>query len=149
MARLIAGVIRDPGRAEELAVEVFLRWQKGGVADHSKASAWLHRTAVRAALDELRGRRRRERLERIVPLLRRPRTPEEIHLAGDRKARVAAVLAKMKPRDAELLVLRADGMSYGELAGALSLTASSIGTLLARAQQSFRREYVRRYGNTE
>jgi RNA polymerase sigma-70 factor (ECF subfamily) len=104
---------------------------------------------VRLALDELRRRRRRERLERIVPLLRRPRTPEEVRLAGDRQARVMAVLASLDRRDAELLALRAGGFSYEELARALSLNPASIGTMLARAQRAFRKEYLGRYGTTE
>src|SRR5580658_4224289 len=53
IARVIARVIRDPGRAEELAVEVFLKWSRSPLAQGSKAEAWLYRTAARMALDEL------------------------------------------------------------------------------------------------
>lgn len=149
IARLIAGITRDPGRAEELAVEVFLKLPAAGITDTSKACGWLHRTAVRIALSEVRRGSRRERLERFVPILRHPRTPEEIQLANDREGRVAGVLAAIKRRDAEILLLRAEGMTYEELASTLSLHPASIGTLLSRAQASFRKEYVRRYGQAE
>jgi RNA polymerase sigma-70 factor (ECF subfamily) len=59
---------------------------------------------------------------------------------------VRAVLASMPRRDAELLLLRSDDMSYEELAAALSLNPASVGTLLSRARQAFRKEYVKRYG---
>ena len=57
------------------------------------------------------------------------------------------MLASISRRRAELLVLRSDGLSYAELASALKLRAGSVGTLLSRAQQAFRKEYVKRYGD--
>jgi RNA polymerase sigma-70 factor, ECF subfamily len=149
LARLISSITRDPGRAEELAVEVFLKWSASGPSRTSEATGWLHRTAVRMALDELRRRTRRERLDRWFQMIRHPLTPEEIQLANDRQSRVADVLSKMKRREAEILLLRADGMSYEALAKALSLSPTSIGTVLSRAQDAFRKEYIRRYGKTE
>jgi RNA polymerase sigma-70 factor (ECF subfamily) len=56
------------------------------------------------------------------------------------------VLAALPKRDAELLLLRGDDVSYEELAATLSLSPASVGTLLSRARLAFRREYVRRYG---
>ena len=52
----------------------------------------------------------------------------------------------IQPRHAELLVLRSQDLSYDELASALDLNPASIGTLLSRAQQAFRKEYIKRYG---
>jgi RNA polymerase sigma-70 factor (ECF subfamily) len=45
-----------------------------------------------------------------------------------------------------MLLLRSHGFSYGELASILDLNSASVGTLLSRAQQAFRKEYVKRYG---
>lgn len=140
IARVIARVICDPGRAEELAVEVFLKWTRGS------ADGWLYRSAVRLALDELRRQARRERYERVLGWVRRPPTPEELHASGEEQDRVRAVLRRLRPRDAELLLLRHEGLAYGEIAAALGLNPASIGTLLSRAQQTFRKEYVNRYG---
>jgi RNA polymerase sigma-70 factor (ECF subfamily) len=55
----------------------------------------------------------------------------------------------MRPRQAELLVLRSDGLSYEELAAALHLAHGSIGTFLSRAEQAFRKEYIKRYGQQQ
>ncbi len=60
--------------------------------------------------------------------------------------RVRAVLAAMPRRQAEMLLLRSQGFDYAELAAALDLNPVSIGKLLSRAQQAFRKEYVNRYG---
>jgi DNA-directed RNA polymerase specialized sigma24 family protein len=52
----------------------------------------------------------------------------------------------LNPRDAELLLLRADDFSYNAIAQSLGLNSTSVGTLLSRAQQAFRKEYVKQYG---
>ena len=44
------------------------------------------------------------------------------------------------------LVLRGEGLDYREIAGILQLNETSMGTLLRRAQEAFRKEYVKRYG---
>jgi RNA polymerase sigma-70 factor (ECF subfamily) len=59
---------------------------------------------------------------------------------------VRAVLAVLSRQHAIMLVLQSDGASYDEIAGAASVNPSSVGTLLARARQAFRKEYVKRHG---
>jgi RNA polymerase sigma-70 factor (ECF subfamily) len=147
VARVIAKVIRDPARAEELAVEVFLKWSRNASAQGPGAEGWLYRTAVRTGLDELRRQSRRARYESLVSFGRAPRTPEEIRFAREEHDRVRLVLGNLRQRQAELLLLRSDGLSYEELASALSLNPASVGTLLSRAQEAFKREYIKSYGH--
>jgi RNA polymerase sigma-70 factor (ECF subfamily) len=146
IAKVIGRIVNDPDRAEELAIEVFWKfWRHPGVQE-SNLSGWLYRTAVRIGLDELRRTLRREKYEGMFELFRTNPTPEQIHKQNEEQQRVQTILAKLKTRDAELLLLRSDGTAYAEIAKALDLNASSIGTLLIRAQQAFRKEYVKRYG---
>lgn len=150
VARMIARVVRDPARAEELAVEVFLKlWRTGG-AQGGHAEGWLYRVALRAALDELRRQSRRARYERLLSIVRQepsPSTPEELHSETERQERVRSVLGALPQRQAEFLILRSHGFSYDELALTLNANPASVGTLLSRAQQSFRKEFVKRYGH--
>lgn len=146
IARIIARVVRDPGRAEELAVEVFLKLWRNPQAHGENAEGWLYRVAVRMALDELRRQSRRARYESLLGFIRSTPTPEEIHASIEEQERVRLVLGAIEPRRAELLLLRSHGLSYDEVASALDLKPASVGTLLSRAQQSFRKEYVKRYG---
>jgi len=146
IARVIARVVRDPARAEELAVEVFLKLWRNRQAQGENAEGWLYRAAVRKGLDELRRQTRRARYERLFGFGRPVPTPEDVRSAADEREKVRLVLAHIAPRQAELLLLRSHGLSYGELASALDLNPVSIGTLLSRAQQSFRKEYVKRHG---
>src|SRR5215831_8441832 len=69
IARVIAGVIRDHARAEELAVEVLLKWDCHPAAHGEKADGWLYRTALRTALNELRREVRRSRYETVFAFI--------------------------------------------------------------------------------
>ena len=151
IARVIAGVIRDHARAEELAVEVFLKWDRHPAAHGEKADGWLYRTALRTALNELRREVRRSRYETVFAFLssftaKAAPSPEQIRAAKEEQEQVRMVLNRLKRRDAELLLLRNSGLSYVEIAGAIHLSPSSIGTLLNRAEQAFRKEFIKLYG---
>lgn len=150
VARVIARVVRDHARAEELAVEVFLKLWRNRTPLGEKIEPWLYRVAVRVSLDELRRRSRRSRYENLFGFLRateRPVTPEQIHNTTEEQERVRTVLAHLDGRKAGFLILRSHGFSYEELATILSLNPASIGTFLSRAQDEFRKEYRKRYGN--
>jgi RNA polymerase sigma-70 factor (ECF subfamily) len=56
------------------------------------------------------------------------------------------VLGALRQRDATLLLLWAEEVSYADMASAVSVQASSVGSLLRRAQEAFRKEYETRYG---
>ena len=146
-ARVIARVIRDPGRAEELAVDVLWKFWRTPRAHTDQPPAGSTAPAVRVALNELRRKSRAERHESLADTTPGAPTPEDVRAAREQQEQVRAVLAALRrPRQAELVVLRAGGLSYEELAAALELNSSSVGTLLARAQQAFRKEFIQRYG---
>ena len=149
VARTIARVVRDRGRAEEIAVDVFVKLWRRRDAETTHCRPWLYRVALRAALDGLRSSVRRERYERLLEWVRPRRTietPEEIHAASEEQRRVRATLASIGGRDAQLLLLRLQEFRYDEMAAILDVKASSVGTLLARAEERFRKEYIQRYG---
>jgi RNA polymerase sigma-70 factor (ECF subfamily) len=146
IARVIARMVQDPGRAEELAAEVFWKfWRNSKIPSHSVGS-WLYRSAVRTGLDELRRQHRRSKFEKIFGFLRVAPSPEQLLAEEQDQQQVRSVLSALRDRDAELLILRSEGLSYQEVADVLRLSEASIGTLFRRAQQAFRKEYVKRYG---
>ena len=146
IARVIARVIRDPARAEELAVEVLWKFWRTPRAQGEQAGGWLHRTAVRIGLNELRSRLRNNHHERMSDATPGAPDPEQVRAAAERQEQVRAVLGALDSRQAELLLLRASGLSYAEVAAALELNPASVGTLISRAQQAFRKEFIQRYG---
>jgi RNA polymerase sigma factor (sigma-70 family) len=146
ITRAIARIIGEPARAEELAVDAFWKLWRTPQAQGEAAPGWLHRTAIRLALDELRRRARRARYERLLQF-GSPQTPDDLFSATEEQGRVRRVLAALRPQQAEMLLLRSDGFQYDEVARALSINAASVGTLLSRAREAFRKEYVKRYGD--
>src|ERR1041385_5603227 len=78
VARIIASVIRDPARAEELAVEVFLKWSRTPRRQGENVEGWLYRTAIRVGQNELRRHIRQSKYERLFTLVRVTPTPEEL-----------------------------------------------------------------------
>jgi RNA polymerase sigma-70 factor, ECF subfamily len=146
LTRVIYRVVGDAGWAEELASEAFWKLHRQPPSSDQNLAGWLCRTGLRLALDNLRKRKRRAHYEALTPAPEGAESPEEALQRVERQARVRQVLAAMKPRQAELLVLRSEGHSLAELASILHLNANSVGTLLTRADAAFRKEYVKRYG---
>lgn len=148
IARVIGRVVHDQARAEELAVEVFLKWWRNPSAQGGQAAGWLYRTAVREGLDELRRQTRRGRFERLFGFSRPAApSPEHLYVVTVEQRNVRAVLGSLARRDAEVLVLRSHGLSYREIAAALEVNPNYVGSLVSRAQEAFRKEYVKRYGS--
>jgi len=142
IVRMISRIVRDPARAQELAAEVFWKLSQTPTQGE-KASGWIYRAASRMALDELRRQVRREKFERLLSFGGTAATPEDLHLEKEEHRRVRMVLSRLKKSQAELLVLRSNDFTYEEIARALDLNPASIGTLLRRAEEAFRKEYAR------
>lgn len=145
VAAIAFRVLGDRAEAEDVAQEVLLAFYRHHAPDASYAAPWLRAAAAHAALNVIRGRKRRERRETIAAMdqANAVADPEEDTLAGERRAEVRATLGRLPPQVAALLALRYSGLSYAEVASALGLKTDQVGTRLRRAQEAFRRE-VRR-----
>jgi len=150
---LLTNLTGDRGQAEEIAADAFSKLARRSalLASREDVAAWVYRVATNAGLDALRANSRRRRREEAAGAERlrtgeEPGALDEI-LRQERAARVRAVLATLKPRDAQLLLLRTGGMAYREIAQTLGVQPSSVGTLLARAEREFERKYRARYGD--
>ncbi|MPY91013.1 MAG: sigma-70 family RNA polymerase sigma factor [Luteitalea sp.] len=146
VCRAVYRLVGDTDLAEELAAEAFWKLHQKRPTRLTNAEAWLCRTGVRLALDRLRKDKRRLQYESTAPGPDGPLSPEEHVGREQERARVRRVLAAMKPAHAALLLLRSEGLTYGELAVALDLNPASVGTMLARAETKFRQQYEKQYG---
>ncbi|HEV2124294.1 MAG TPA: sigma factor-like helix-turn-helix DNA-binding protein, partial [Chloroflexota bacterium] len=70
---------------------------------------------------------------------------EEANRAEERDL-VRRTLLRLPERQRECLALRAEGLSYAEIAGALEVAPGSVGTLLARAERAFKETYLAQRG---
>jgi RNA polymerase sigma factor (sigma-70 family) len=142
-------VLADVHEAEDVAQEVFIDFHRLHSAAAEYAPAWLHRAAAHASLNRLRGARRRQKREVAQAMEEVERTldpQKQLEIDEDRR-RVREALARMAPKPAAVLVLRASGLSYAEVAQALGVGISQIGTLLRRAEDTLRKEVTRGTSN--
>ena len=149
LTRLLYRVTGDRSRAEEVAAEAFWRLYRKTPSDATNIEGWLYRTGLHLALDYLKKERRRARYEALTILFGFAPDPQQAVEQQEEQARVRRVLGSLKPAQAALLLLRSEGLSYAELATALNLNSASVGTLLSRAGQAFKKEYVIRYGEQD
>jgi RNA polymerase sigma-70 factor (ECF subfamily) len=150
---IIARMVSDRSRAEQLAADVFWKLYRKRLfrPREDNIGGWLYRTALRVGLDALRTASRRSRHEAsaAVEQVRQagPCDPLEAVLQAERRAQVRATLATLKPRQARLLLLRGCGLSYQQIAGVLKINPTSVGTLLARAEDAFERQHRALHGS--
>ena len=151
---MLARLTGDRGQSEEIASDVFhkLSQRPELLASGDDLAAWIYRVATNAGLDALRTNSRRRAREEAAAAngLHGSGQPSALDqlLAAERAVRVRGVLASLKPRDAQLLLLRSAGLAYRELAHTLRIEPGSVGTLLARAEAEFERRFRARYGET-
>ena len=149
LARLLFRITRDFARAEEIASEAFWRLYRRPPTSDTNMEGWLYRTGLRLALDHLRNEGRRARYEALASAFGVAPGPDEALERTEEQERVRGVLGKLKREQAGLILLRAEGFGYAEIGAVLKLKTTSVGKLLARAEEAFRKEYVHRYGKPE
>jgi len=164
---ILLRLVGDRGQAEELASEVFLKlYRQPWLADlggldapealardlsaQAGLSGWLYRTATHVGIDHLRAAARRQHYEHAAARAgTRPAEdgdPLQEVLREEQRRCVRAVLAKLPPTRAQILVLRAMGLSYYELAEILGAKRGSVGTMLARAEADFHKRFLKMFG---
>jgi RNA polymerase sigma-70 factor (ECF subfamily) len=133
----------DPDLAADLAQEAFIRLHRRGTMP-DRPALWLVTVALNLFRNVQSTTSRRRRLLRLWRG-RDDEAGDPASTAGEEgdgpSAQVRAAMSEISARDRELLVLRSEGYSYREIALVLGLNENSIGTLLARARQSFRHVY--------
>lgn len=158
--RVVAVLVRVTGersRAEELAIDVFWRYYrhcfagKAAPAPDANVAGWLYRTATRIGIDSLRAEARRGKYEQRAGSFASTGSddPLEDMLRAERQGRIREALARLRPEQSQLLILRASGFSYGELSDMFGVKRASVGTMLVRAEAALRKHYTRLFGAKE
>ncbi len=134
----------DPDLAADLAQEAFIRLYRRGESPNLP-EAWLIAVATNLLRNAKSKQARRSELlvqAREADVLPIPTpSPADAVDAAELQQRVRRALDGLPERERQLLLLRAEGYSYRDLAHALDLNEASIGTLLARAKRAFRELY--------
>ncbi len=122
--------------------------QAAPIRDPSKVAPWLYRLAVRETLQYRRRRGRQKRLvdryaRRVSPVLSSQHEPDPLDwlLQDERTQLVRRALARLTPRDAEILLLKySEDWNYHQIAEHLGISHSAVETRLFRARKRLRAE---------
>jgi RNA polymerase sigma factor (sigma-70 family) len=138
----VASMLRDRSAAEDVTAAAFeraYRKRTGFSVRRGSPEAWVFGIARNAALDELRKRKRRAKLETEPDDVWSPGPDEEAERLI-RREEVRAALATLDARDRDLVALKfAGGLSNREIAGVLRISESNVGSRLHRAVEKLRK----------
>jgi RNA polymerase sigma factor (sigma-70 family) len=143
-ALLFRYLLRMTGDAElaaDTVQESFLRLMASPPRPEA-AKSWLFRVATNLVRERGRTRTRQTRiLERFpdrAPNADGPPDPAAEAEAGERRSRARRALDALSERDRTVLLMRAEGFAYREIAEAVGTTTEAMGSILLRALTKFR-----------
>jgi RNA polymerase sigma-70 factor, ECF subfamily len=141
--------LRDPGRAEEIAQEAFLRLYQNLDRIESQAHLvqWLRKVTWRCAIDELRraGRGKETPLEETSE-------PVAEHRSGDLllEGRLQKLVASLPPRARMMVVLRyQEDLDLSEIAEIMGVPLNTVKSGLSRALGVLRQKLSRVIGDVK
>ena len=145
--RVIGRLAGDFELADDITQDAFVRlYRRGSLPD--APGQWLITVALNLFRNAAMSRRRRRALLTVArgEAVHSDPAPAPDHSSGasDVRARVRAAMGRVPEREQRMLLLRAEGYSYREIATALDINTGSVGTLLARAK----RQFLEAYGDT-
>jgi RNA polymerase sigma-70 factor (ECF subfamily) len=140
LVRHLTQVSRDPGVAEELAQEAFLRLahevEAGRAPDDT--AAWLHRVGKNLATSRGRHLQVADRRAGELPRPADPPSPDEVVAGGELTVAVAAAIERLSGTERHALLLAAHGFGGPEIASSIQRTPGATRTLLCRARAKIR-----------
>lgn len=129
-------ILRDAGEAEEAMQDTILKFvsEPREFSSDAQVSAWLARTCIRASIDRLRSRRRRD--EFLEAYAREEAAPEEETLAvlpGIDRIRTE-MDALPEPYRLILGLVLIEGLDYGEIAALTGRKETTLRSIYARGR---------------
>ena len=135
---------RDPGTAEDLVQEAFLRLmlEIGRNRTPDNIRAWLFRVIANLAVSLGRRTTVSQRLAGSLGGHDQPPTPEAIAIDDELRAELASALLALPDRARTALLLAASGYSGAEIAAAIGRSDCATRTLMCRARLELRDRLV-------
>jgi RNA polymerase sigma-70 factor (ECF subfamily) len=142
--------VGDDALAEDLTTATFekaWRSRRRFRSDKAAFSTWLFTIARNVAIDHFRRRRPALSLETFECEGRRlpesaQASPEEAIAHADDVARLGALLARLPPREQELVAFKyGAGLTNRSIAGLTGLSESNVGTILHRVVRKLRAQW--------
>ena len=148
LIRQAAFLLGDAAAAEDMVQEAFLKLHNFGFDEINNPKAWLTKVTNNLCYSYMRSEGSRRRREETVCRQSLNQltsgaavSAESVILDWEELQMVRQALNRLSPRDRIVLLLKFSGYKYDQIAEAVDVNRSSVGAILARARERFKREY--------
>lgn len=148
LVRYVYRLTGSADRAEDVVQSTFVRFLENADGVESPKS-WLFTVATNLVRDRERKQKRRRELAAGESGSGGPTPPDEAAELRGELEEVREALYRLPDRDRALLVLRAEGFSYREIADSLGVAKGSVGPMIGRALGRLEEETGRSDGSPE
>jgi len=145
-------ILQDSNEAEDAAQETFIQVFEsvGSFKEESSLSTWIYRIAVHKALDKIRRKKTRQKLQKLLPWW----MPEE-KKSTDTPFHHPGILAENKEKAAVLFnaieslpekqrlaftLIKVQGMNYEEACGIMQQNIKAVESLITRAKLNLQKQ---------
>lgn len=153
----VLNILQDPDDAEDALQETFIQVYESmdGFKGESSLSTWVHKIAIRKALEKLRKRKTRQRLQSFIPWWM-PNEKRSVDIgslnpgiAAENKEKATALYKAIAqlPEKQQLAftLIRLQGMKHEEATEIMGLGIKAIESLLSRAKENLKKNLEQYY----
>ena len=153
----VLNIVQDRDDAEDVLQETFIQVHGsiGSFKGESKLSTWVHKIAIRKALEKLRKRKTRQRIQAIIPwwMPDEKRSVDVVEMnpgiAAENKEKATALFKAIDqlPENQKLAftLIRVQGMKHDEVTEIMGLGVKAIESLLSRAKENLKQHLEKYY----
>jgi RNA polymerase sigma-70 factor (ECF subfamily) len=153
----VLNILQDPDDADDVLQETFIQVYEsiGGFRAESSLSTWVHKIAIRKALEKLRKRKTRQRIQSIIPWWmpeeRRSADMAQLNpgIAAENKEKASALFKAIDqlPENQKLAftLIRVQGMKHEEVTEIMGLGIKAVESLLSRAKENLKKNLEKYY----
>lgn len=133
---------------EDIAQDTFAKLHKVE-PDNSNVRAWLFKVSTNLSYNYIRSLNIRKAKEPAITEYEMDKviSIEEAAIKNIEVRRTKKVLSKLSPRDRLCLMLKFSGYQYTEIAEIIEVQNTSVGKIISRAQEKFKRLYEKEVKN--
>ncbi len=154
----VINILQDTEEADDTAQEVFIQVYHAiaSFKGESSLTTWLYRIAVRKALDKLRQKKNRQRLQKLLPWwMPNDESPNQVFhhpgIALENKERAAELFKAInelpEKQKVAFTLIKVQGIKYDEASEIMQQSIKAIESLISRAKQNLQKQ-LQHYKNS-
>lgn len=153
----VLNIVQDRDDAEDVLQETFIQVHGsiGSFKGESTLSTWVHKIAIRKALEKLRKRKTRQRIQSVIPwwMPNEKRSVDVVEMnpgiAAENKEKATALykaIAQLPDKQQlAFTLIRIQGMKHEEATEIMGLGVKAIESLLSRAKENLKKKLEKYY----